>query len=60
MVTVFFNGTQQYVLTILLGGAAMDTICFAERIMGGLEACCDPEGMIPHEDVSIVQSCSNF
>jgi hypothetical protein len=39
-ITLFFNGTGQYMLNILAGGAAMDSADFGEGIISNLDVSC--------------------
>jgi hypothetical protein len=48
-VTGFFNDTGEYFMNILPRSSSMDTKCFAEELVGGLEHVCYPEGRDPYE-----------
>jgi hypothetical protein len=49
MVTVFFNGTGEYLMNILPQSRTMDTNYFAGRMIGGLECIGYPDERNPHQ-----------
>jgi histone-lysine N-methyltransferase SETMAR len=45
MLSVFFNGTGQFLIDILPEGMKMDTDYFADNIIDEIARLCDPQGM---------------
>jgi hypothetical protein len=49
MLSVFFNGIDQFLIAILPEGMKMDTDYFADNINDEMARLCDPQGRRPRE-----------